>query len=60
MGQGHSAEVFATRFDPSGQNIASGSMDRSISVALIVLFRGCDDRRTKIAGSAVANLRSVR
>ncbi|KAA6416142.1 MAG: hypothetical protein FRX48_00861 [Lasallia pustulata] len=27
---GHSAEVFATRFDPSGQNIASGSMDRSI------------------------------
>ncbi|MCJ1301296.1 hypothetical protein MMC08_004095 [Hypocenomyce scalaris] len=27
---GHSAEVFATRFDPTGQHIASGSMDRSI------------------------------
>ncbi|KAI9849987.1 MAG: hypothetical protein M1838_006213 [Thelocarpon superellum] len=27
---GHSGEVFATRFDPSGQHIASGSMDRSI------------------------------
>ena len=28
---GHSSEVFAARFDPTGQNIASGSMDRSIS-----------------------------
>ncbi|KAI9682175.1 MAG: hypothetical protein M1817_000229 [Caeruleum heppii] len=27
---GHSGEVFATRFDPTGQHIASGSMDRSI------------------------------
>ncbi|KAK2738908.1 hypothetical protein FQN55_009678 [Onygenales sp. PD_40] len=27
---GHSGEVFATRFDPTGQYIASGSMDRSI------------------------------
>ncbi|EEH48217.2 uncharacterized protein PADG_04301 [Paracoccidioides brasiliensis Pb18] len=27
---GHSGEVFATRFDPTGQNIVSGSMDRSI------------------------------
>lgn len=27
---GHSGEVFATRFDPTGQIIASGSMDRSI------------------------------
>ncbi|KAL2377380.1 hypothetical protein RJ035_007733 [Blastomyces gilchristii] len=27
---GHSGEIFATRFDPTGQNIASGSMDRSI------------------------------
>ncbi len=31
MGLGHSGEVFATRFDPTGQHIASGSMDRSIS-----------------------------
>lgn len=29
---GHSGEVFATRFDPTGQNIASGGMDRSISM----------------------------
>ncbi len=28
---GHTGEVFATRFDPTGQHIASGSMDRSIS-----------------------------
>ncbi|KAJ4366360.1 hypothetical protein N0V83_007996 [Neocucurbitaria cava] len=27
---GHSREVFAARFDPTGQYIASGSMDRSI------------------------------
>jgi Prp8 binding protein len=28
--EGHSGEIFATRFDPSGQLIASGSMDRTI------------------------------
>jgi len=28
---GHSGEIFAARFDPTGQLIASGSMDRSIS-----------------------------
>ncbi|KAF2268305.1 WD repeat-containing protein [Lojkania enalia] len=27
---GHSGEIFAARFDPTGQYIASGSMDRSI------------------------------
>ncbi|KAL7780464.1 hypothetical protein CFE70_010487 [Pyrenophora teres f. teres 0-1] len=27
---GHSGEIFAARFDPTGQHIASGSMDRSI------------------------------
>ena len=31
---GHTGEVFATRFDSSGQYIASGSMDRSISMIL--------------------------
>jgi Prp8 binding protein len=29
-GAGHSGEVFAARFDPTGSFIASGSMDRSI------------------------------
>ncbi|KAL9116039.1 MAG: hypothetical protein Q9227_000407 [Pyrenula ochraceoflavens] len=29
---GHSGEVFATRFDPSGQHVASGSMDRSVLI----------------------------
>jgi WD40 repeat protein len=28
--QGHTGEIFAARFDPTGQFIASGSMDRSI------------------------------
>lgn len=28
---GHSGEVFAARFDSTGQYVASGSMDRSIS-----------------------------
>ena len=28
---GHSGEVFAARFDPNGNYIASGSMDRTIS-----------------------------
>lgn len=31
---GHSGEVFAVRFDPSAQHIASGSMDRSIRMSL--------------------------
>ncbi|CAI6339718.1 unnamed protein product [Periconia digitata] len=38
---GHSGEIFASRFDPTGQFIASGSMDRSI-----LLWRGsgtCDN-----------------
>lgn len=30
--KGHSGEIFATRFDPTAQNIASGSMDRNISM----------------------------
>ncbi|KAG8533771.1 uncharacterized protein KY384_001512 [Bacidia gigantensis] len=29
---GHSGEIFAARFDPTGQHIASGSMDRSILI----------------------------
>ena len=33
---GHSGEVFTARFDPSGQHIASGSMDRSISMHGII------------------------
>ncbi|MCJ1476357.1 hypothetical protein MMC13_005023 [Lambiella insularis] len=32
---GHTGEVFATRFDPTGNLIASGSMDRSISGFLL-------------------------
>jgi Prp8 binding protein len=28
---GHSGEVFCAKFDPNGNYIASGSMDRSIS-----------------------------
>jgi Prp8 binding protein len=27
---GHSGEIFAAKFDPTGKNMASGSMDRSI------------------------------
>jgi WD40 repeat protein len=30
---GHSGEIFATRFDPTAQHIASGSMDRSICMS---------------------------
>ncbi|KAJ5895546.1 U5 small nuclear ribonucleoprotein 40 kDa protein [Penicillium taxi] len=29
---GHSGEIFAVRFDPTGQHIASGSVDRSILI----------------------------
>ncbi|KAI5297607.1 hypothetical protein KEM56_004683, partial [Ascosphaera pollenicola] len=37
---GHTGEVFATRFDPTGRNIASGSMDRTIiRVQNAVLWR---------------------
>lgn len=38
---GHSGEVFATRFDPTGQHIASASMDRSIM--LWNTYGGCDN-----------------
>ena len=31
---GHSGEVFCAKFDPNGNYIASGSMDRSISKIL--------------------------
>ena len=31
---GHTAEIFAAKFDPSGNLIASASMDRSISKML--------------------------
>ena len=41
-GVGHSGEVFATRFDAAGHLIASGSMDRSISMykSLLLGTRG--------------------
>lgn len=29
---GHSGEIFSAKFDPTGNLIASGSMDRSISM----------------------------
>ncbi|KAH0548030.1 hypothetical protein GP486_008228 [Trichoglossum hirsutum] len=37
----HSGEVFATRFDPTGEHIASGSMDRSI--LLWRTYGSCDN-----------------
>ena len=45
---GHSGEVFATRFDPAGHLIASGSMDRSISKASCFKF---------FSGSSLTHLR---
>lgn len=51
---GHGGEIFATRFDSTGQLIASGSMDRSISqsdrIPLIMSL---------ILRSAVANVRKM-
>ncbi|KAI9797211.1 MAG: hypothetical protein M1833_005620 [Piccolia ochrophora] len=38
---GHAGEIFATRFDPSGSYIASGSMDRSIM--LWRTYGACDN-----------------
>lgn len=35
---GHSGEVFASKFDPTGNNIASGSMDRSIRACYAPFF----------------------
>lgn len=37
---GHSGEIFAARFDPTGQVIASGSMDSTISTVLNSQFSG--------------------
>jgi hypothetical protein len=46
MVKGHSGEIFTARFDPEGTLIASGSMDRSISMEIqlariIELIRAC-------------------
>jgi WD40 repeat protein len=41
---GHSGEVFSTRFDPTAQHIASGSMDRSICTLLYGDPRGVSDK----------------
>lgn len=35
---GHSGEIFASKFDPTGNNIASGSMDRSICKFYALFF----------------------
>lgn len=35
---GHSGEIFSARFNPTGELIASGSMDRSICKVLSVSF----------------------
>lgn len=51
---GHSGEIFSAKFDPTGNLIASGGMDRSISMSLFLAPRmleavpNCD--------SALANL----
>lgn len=37
---GHSGEVFAAKFNPEGNYIASGSMDRSISLSSSLSMRG--------------------
>lgn len=36
---GHSGEVFVGKFNPEGNYIASGSMDRSISIQLLQVVR---------------------
>lgn len=35
---GHSGEIFAAKFDPTGNLIASGGMDRSLSKQGIVHY----------------------
>lgn len=56
---GHSGEIFSARFDPTGNLIASGGMDRSISEFLVwpqplpVLFFPLN---ANICPSALANL----
>ena len=55
---GHSGEIFATRFDPTGQFIASGSMDRSISTLRAKPCRN-DWRLTRLGHSAMEDLRTV-
>lgn len=52
---GHSGEVFSTRFDSTGQHIASGSMDRSISQLRPQAGTGT----LLITSSALAHLRAV-
>lgn len=37
---GHSGEIFAAKFDPSGNLIASGSMDRTISTQCVSSLLG--------------------
>lgn len=39
---GHSGEIFAAKFDPTGNLIASGSMDRTISTFQLTSAAGID------------------
>lgn len=54
---GHSGEVFCAKFDPNGNYIASGSMDRSISeFHMFTSFEGSQ----LIRRSALENLWKLR
>jgi WD40 repeat protein len=50
---GHSGEVFCAKFDPNGNYIASGSMDRSISK---LFFKFLRNLWTDMLSSALENL----
>jgi len=56
---GHSGEIFATRFDPTGQHIASGSMDRSICKSLASVNRERTNFKTKCFGTPTAPVKTT-
>ena len=53
---GHSGEIFAAKFDPTGNLIASGGMDRSLSEQRAMLLQ----RQRTDFGSALENLWRLR
>ena len=53
---GHSGEVFCARFDPNGNYIASGSMDRTISTLFIY---DCTGSVLLTKRSALENVRKL-
>jgi WD40 repeat protein len=56
---GHSGEVFCGQFDPNGNYIASGSMDRSISESQYAQLRSIRANTSQCCGEPTVTARTT-